>query len=533
MQRAKVITRIAFKATPEGFSSFDVEYYLSTSSTSLAGGSWQTTPPTWVEGRYMWTRTKVGKTDGTTTYTFPVCIGGTGRGIHSIQEQYYLSTSSSTQTGGSWANSPQTWVDGKYMWTRSVITYTDGSTTTTDPVCVAGWRGERGALPRISRWVANFRYLAGNAGEAFVDYVYYNGTYYRCLETHTSVDGQTPYSLVNAGSNRWALETDYKFMASTCVIVGEDGVGWILDRGKIYHTSGAIGFNADGSFFAANNKTTISASGILETIEAIIRNSKLTDVVVYGTIRQPFVRYSGGWDWDGDEDLSEAQLHDNLLMHGGGYIGTIGADGFPWDASQNGRRITIMTYRYNGALSGGGVSFTAPNGKYFFQDGEKYGTLKLYSREFVELIGIGEDDTFYGWLVTKRGNIETNKAYGRQLNVLASGSVTGQTNHGYCSMNYKTFDGRTLSCQRNSQGKYTVYFPEAWGLSSEDYIVMLTGYGYVLENNNNDSPVKATLTSKTSSYFGVDISDDDTRNDGSFLFTIINIKDFTYNENLQ
>ena len=100
-------------------------------------------------------------------------------------------------------------------------------------------------------------------------------------------------------------------------------------------------------------------------------------------------------------------------------------------------------------------------------------------------------------------------------------------------MNYKTFDGRTLSCQRNSQGRYTVYIPSAWNLSADDYIVMLTGYGYVMEDSNNTSAIKATLTAKTSTYFTVDTSDDDTRNDGSFQFQIINIKDFTYNENIQ
>lgn len=393
-------------------------------------------------------------------------------------------------------------------------------------------KGERGALPRVSEWTANFKYLAGNPGEVFADYVYYNGVYYRCMETHNSISGQTPYSLVNAGSNRWAVETDYKFLASTCVIVGENGNGWILDKGRIYHTSGAIGFNSDGSFYAANNKTTISADGILTTIEAIIQKAKLTDVAVYGTIRQPFARYSGSWNWGDDDEQSEAQQHDNLLMAGGGGW-TLAAAGFPWDASQNGRRITLMTHKYNGSLSDGAVSITAPSGKYFFQDGLKYGELVLASREFVELIGIGEDTTFYGWLVTNRGNIETNKSYGRKQNVLAFGTVTGQTSSGSCSMNYKTFDGRTLSCQRISAGRYSIYFPTAWNLSADDYIVILTGYGYVMENSDNNSPVKATLTSKTSSYFVVDISDDATRNDGSFQFQIINIKDFTYNKSIQ
>lgn len=393
-------------------------------------------------------------------------------------------------------------------------------------------KGERGALPRVSEWVANFRYYAGGDGEALADYVYYNGAYYKCMKTHTSIAGQHPYFLVNNNSMEWALETDYKFLATRCIIVGERGTGWILDQGRIYHTSMAIGFDADGSFFAANNKTTISSDGILTTIEAVIRKAKLTDVAVYGTIRQPFERYSGSWHWDNMDEQSEAQQHDNLLMEGGESF-MLAAGGFPWDASQNGRRITLMTHKYNGALSYGPVSITAPSGKYFFQDGVKYGELVIPSREFVELLGVGEDKTFYGWLVTNRGCIETVKSYGRSLNVLAFGTVTGKTTNGTCSMNYRTFDGRTLSCQRPSQGRYCVYFPSEWNLSADDYIVMLTGYGYVLENSNNSSPVKATLTEKTLSYFVVDISDDESRNDGSFQFQIINIKDFIYNKSIQ
>lgn len=60
-------------------STTDVEYYLSTSSTSLSGGSWVTTAPAWVNGKYMWSRTKVVYNNGTTTYKpseTGTCIAG-------------------------------------------------------------------------------------------------------------------------------------------------------------------------------------------------------------------------------------------------------------------------------------------------------------------------------------------------------------------------------------------------------------------------------------------------------------------------
>lgn len=143
--------------TGKGVSSVDVLYYLSTSSTTQTGGSWSTTAPTWVNGKYMWSKTKITYTDGSAKETNPVCItgakgntgntgatGAAGKGIKSIVEQYYLSTSNTSQAGGSWTNTPPAWANGKYMWTRSIITYTDNSTTTTTPICVSGSTGATG-----------------------------------------------------------------------------------------------------------------------------------------------------------------------------------------------------------------------------------------------------------------------------------------------------------------------------------------------------------------------------------------------------
>lgn len=153
---------------PEDYVSFvDVEYYLSTSPTSLSGGSWSTTAPTWVNGKYMWSRTVT--TDGAGNRTYSpnqngVCIAGaqgatgakgdkgdtggtgaTGKGVKSIVEQYYKSTSATAMSGGSWSTTYPGWENSKYIWTRSVITYTDNTTSTTTAVCVTGSKGDKGA----------------------------------------------------------------------------------------------------------------------------------------------------------------------------------------------------------------------------------------------------------------------------------------------------------------------------------------------------------------------------------------------------
>lgn len=126
--------------------------------------------------------------------------------------------------------------------------------------------GERGAMPRLRKFVAGVRYLSGSIGEEFKDYVYYNGAWYGCDKTHTP-STTNPYS----DSARWSVESAFAFLSTECIIIGSDGQGWILSEGKITHTLGKITFNADGSA-NFNNKCKISADGILESIGAIIRS---------------------------------------------------------------------------------------------------------------------------------------------------------------------------------------------------------------------------------------------------------------------
>ena len=56
-------------------------------------------------------------------------------------EQYYLSTSSTTQSGGSWSANQPKWSEGKYIWTRSAVTWTNNTTTYTTPVLAKAING--------------------------------------------------------------------------------------------------------------------------------------------------------------------------------------------------------------------------------------------------------------------------------------------------------------------------------------------------------------------------------------------------------
>lgn len=96
--------------------SVDVEYAQGISRTEAPKTGWQSEAPVWVEGKYIWTRTKTVTQSGEISYSVPACISGadgkqgvTGRGIKSIVEQYYLSSSDSSQVGGSWSEQQPAW----------------------------------------------------------------------------------------------------------------------------------------------------------------------------------------------------------------------------------------------------------------------------------------------------------------------------------------------------------------------------------------------------------------------------------------
>ena len=129
----------------------------------------------------MWSRTKTVTAAGLISYSDPTCIAGAkgdtgaqgpqgekgdtgpqgpqgekgdtgatgpagtdgqdGVGIQSIVEQYYLSTSATTQAGGSWSTTQPEWQPDHYIWTRSYITWDDGSTAVTTPVLAQALNG--------------------------------------------------------------------------------------------------------------------------------------------------------------------------------------------------------------------------------------------------------------------------------------------------------------------------------------------------------------------------------------------------------
>lgn len=131
-----------------GIKSADVVFCLSTSGT---------TPPAdnagWVtlfkdlqlkENTYVWSCTKTVLTNGTTSYSGKQCLGAS-KDFVSILELYALSSSGTTAPTSGWETTYKT-EQGKWLWTKNRMQWTNGSFTYTTPVCIGHFAkdGENG-----------------------------------------------------------------------------------------------------------------------------------------------------------------------------------------------------------------------------------------------------------------------------------------------------------------------------------------------------------------------------------------------------
>lgn len=202
-------------ASGRGISSI-TEYYLATADASGVTAStsgWTSTVQTIdVTKKYLWNYELITYTDNTISATTPIIIGvfgntgAAGKGIKSVTE-YYLATSSSsgvtTSTTG-WTTTIQTLTaTNKYLWNYELITYTDNTTTTINPVIIGvygdkgdkGSQGDKGSDAYTVILTNESHIFAGNissaiAASATTQVLAYKGSASQSV-TIVSVDGKT------------------------------------------------------------------------------------------------------------------------------------------------------------------------------------------------------------------------------------------------------------------------------------------------------------------------------------------------------
>lgn len=283
-------------------------------------------------------------------------------------------------------------------------------------------------------------------------------------------------------------------------------------------------------------------SNTIDAKNATISNLNVSNVKLTGTLRSPFTKANDSFDIGYSDNAA-------MPVEGGGWKIDYN---LPWNVEQSGRRICLTNNLWDGETVFGTVSIDVPDkakeyGCRFYENGIAKTEL-CFSSELIELMAYGnisakndnepKSQYIYGWVVLNRVSLVPRRAkFGRQKKVLAYGKVEGTPTAAY--INYKTFDGsQGIKVTRNFVGTYVIYIPDnGWFYDTDDIFITLTGVGHCYDKNNvGSSPAKASvlgITQVSSTYGGgfnitIEVSDDETPNDGSFNFEISNFSDFDY-----
>lgn len=249
-----------------------------------------------------------------------------------------------------------------------------------------------------------------------------------------------------------------------------------------------------------------------------IKNATLNDVVINGAFTNAF---KDGFYILGEDDsiiISTPGLQNNnnvvIPSQGGTWDYSIS---IPFTNKYNGFRVIIMNGRFNNTFPNGTLNANAPSGKYFYENGKTSNSLVLNEYEAVEMIGYGDDNTFFGWIILRRFYTAPDNMRGRPLHASYMGIVTSS---GSLSKVMR-YDNATVTVSKTGTGRYKVTINPGF-TTVNNYIVFATCDA----TGQGTTGRYAAVYDKTASSFMVYTGDDSSPNDSGFVFMIINTTDF-------
>lgn len=139
----------------KGIVSNATTYQAGTSGTTPPTGTWSTSIPSVSENQYLWTKIVLTYSDNTNSTAYSVgkmgakgetgstgSTGATGNGIKSTTINFASSTSGTTAPSSGWSTSIPTVAAGSFLWTRTVLTFTNNTTNTSYTVAKQGEKGD-------------------------------------------------------------------------------------------------------------------------------------------------------------------------------------------------------------------------------------------------------------------------------------------------------------------------------------------------------------------------------------------------------
>ena len=212
-------------------------------TTATISNACEATIPVMVDGitinkKFSFAVAKTGATGAT---------GAAGKGIKSTTITYQGSASNTTAPTGEWSSTVPSVSAGQYLWTRTVITYTDNSTTTSYSVARQGATGQTG-----SQW--------------------YSGTGITGTSTTATIFAGS--GVANARVNDMYLNTSTGYTYK-CTVAGAATVAKWVYAGSIKGATGSTGATGNGiasaavTYKASSSNTTAPTGTWSSTIPSV------------------------------------------------------------------------------------------------------------------------------------------------------------------------------------------------------------------------------------------------------------------------
>ena len=312
------------------------EFYSSDSPTSVTGGEWSTTQPTWTEGKYIWRRTLITKGDGSTSYQPSengVCItgntgpagatgatgatgqnGADGRGIVSTTITYQESTSGTDTPTGTWSDTIPNVNDGNYLWTKTETTYTSGDPSISYSVSRMGINGTNGQNGADGRGIVavNITYQESTSGSDIPEGEWSNtiptveaGNYLwtKTETTYTSGDPSIAYSVSKSAKDGVGIKSMVTMYQTSSDGVNPPTGDWHLEvqettREKPYLWSRTTIAYTDGTFGGGYSVGAALEGVGIETVEIAYQISsdgtntpdgEWSDIIIETTYEKPYL----------------------------------------------------------------------------------------------------------------------------------------------------------------------------------------------------------------------------------------------------
>ena len=266
----------------------EVMYCLSDSSVQPSD-SWSTVAPSSVEGKYIWTKTVTTYNDGSITETSPINLtssssgaGAPGVGIAKIEVWYYSSTSNVELVNGTWSTTKPENINGRYIWTKNKIYYTDLTDMETAPLCATGIPGSDGVNPKTLRLISSTYAVPFNEdntpkesnGKVELSVVQQNYTDEIVWSFTPNID------VTGTGNKRSILFSDF---ASHDAVIATVTAGELTDSVTIVKISDGIDGKPSYTVVLSNESHTFRGG-----IDSAVAGSTTCDVIAYkGTERVP------------------------------------------------------------------------------------------------------------------------------------------------------------------------------------------------------------------------------------------------------